>query len=98
MEEINVKNADEFFKYGYRILRKTLLGDEIKDYHIGAYGFKTEDAAICDAKRRLKEEIETDAIFTWIIQCYSYENGEERESSEFVVLGQTDKKESTNET
>ena len=73
--------------YGYRLLRKTLFDNEIRDYHIGAYGFESESAAIDDAKRRLREEINPDAIFTWVIQCYSFKiNGRNEETTSSIVM------------
>ena len=62
--------------YGYRLIQKTVFGNEPVDNHIGAYGFETEEAAVKDAKRRLKE-IKQSAIFVWSIQCYSYTRNKE---------------------
>ena len=63
--------------YGYRLIQNTVFGNEPVDNHIGAYGFETEEAAVKDAKRRLKEEIKQSAIFVWSIQCYSYTRNKE---------------------
>ena len=62
--------------YGYRLIQNTVFGNEPVDNQIGAYGIETEEAAVKDAKRRLKE-IKQSAIFVWSIQCYSYTRNKE---------------------